>query len=421
MKNTKKSTDTKTYTSRERVRTAIDHKEPDRVPKDMGGAIMTGIMAHALDRLREYLGLPYKKVKVFEVFQMLGEVEMDVIGRFNIDVMPVYPPVQFFGLEKKDYKPWKLWDGTEVLVPGQFNVEIDKDGGWLLHEDGDPDKPVEGKMPKNGFYFDMPSISTFEEDYTPPDLEEIKKENHLQPDELEYMAQRAEMLRARTDKALLLDQWNTVGVAWVGSIPNFLMLLYSDKKYVKDLFKIRTETSIKNFEKIKEYIGDNIDVLGLDGHDYGGQDREFFGPQVFEEVFLPYLKEQNDWIHRNTNWKSFQHICGSLVNLLPLIVETGLDILNPVQTSAKGMGPKWLKDKFGHKLTFWGGGIDSQKTMPFGTVEEVIEEVEERIRIFAPGGGYVFNSIHNIQQNTPPENIEAAFDTAHRVGVYPIR
>jgi uroporphyrinogen-III decarboxylase len=136
---------------------------------------------------------------------------------------------------------------------------------------------------------------------------------------------------------------------------------------------------------------------------------------------LPYLKEQNDWIHANTNWKTFQHICGSLVNILPLIVETGLDILNPVQTSARGMEPQWLKDNFGDKLTFWGGGIDSQKTMPFGTVEEVIKEVEERITTFAPGGGYVFNSIHNIQQNTPPENIEAAFDTAHRIGVYPIR
>jgi hypothetical protein len=420
MDNISKSNEAKKYTSRDRVRSAIDHKEPDRVPKDMGGAIMTGIMAHALDRLRKYLGLPYKKVKVFEVFQMLGEVQMDVIERFKTDVMPVYPPVQFFGLEKKDYKPWKLWDGTEVLVPGQFNVEIDSDGSLLLHVEGDPSKPVEGKMPKNGFYFDNPSISTFEEDYTPPDLEEMKKENHLQPYELEYMAERAERLRSETDKALFLDQWNNVGLAWVGSIPNFLMLMYSDKEYVKDLFKIRTETSIKNFEKIKEYMGDNIDILGLDGHDYGGQDRELFGPQVFEELFLPNFKEQNDWVHRNTSWKTFQHICGSLVNLLPLIVETGLDILNPVQTSAKGMEPQWLKDNFGGKLTFWGGGIDSQKTMPFGSVEEVTREVEERIRIFAPGGGYVFNSIHNIQQNTPPENIEAAFDTAHRVGVYPI-
>jgi hypothetical protein len=282
MENNIKSTDARKYTSRERVLTAIDHKEPDRVPKDMGGAIMTGIMAHALDRLRKYLGLPRRKVKVFEVFQMLGEVEMDVIDRFRLDVMPVYPPVQFFGLEKKNYKPWKLWDGTEVLVPGQFDVETDRDGGWLLREGGDPRKPVEGKMPKNGFYFDMPSISTFEEDYTPPDLEEIKGENHLQPDELEYMAERAGVLRARTDKALLLDQWSKVGVTWVGSIPNFLMLLYTDKEYVKDLFKIRTETSIKNFEKIKEYIGDNIDILGLDGHDYGAQDRELLSPQVFE-------------------------------------------------------------------------------------------------------------------------------------------
>ena len=411
---------TREYTSRERVLASIDHREPDRVPIDLGGTIMSGIMAHALDGLRKYLGLSYKKVKVFEIFQMLGEVELDLIERFKIDIMPVQPLVQMFGIKRKDYKPWKLWDDMEVLVPGQFNIEIDKDGGWLLHEEGDPEKPVEAKMPKNGYYFDMPSISVFDEYYNPPELEEIKKENHILTEELEHIAKRAEALRANTDKALVLDQWSKIGLGGVGSMPNFLMLLYSNKKYVKDLFKIRTETAIKNLERLKKYLGGSIDIIGLDGSDYGGQDRELFSPGVFEELFLPYLKEQNSWIHNNTSWKTFQHTCGSLVNFMPLLVETGVDILNPVQTSAKGMGPKWLKDTFGKKLTFWGGGVDTQKTLPFGSVEEVTRDVKERIKIFAPGGGYIFNPIHNIQQSTPPENIEAAFDTAHKAGVYPI-
>ncbi len=296
------------YTSRDRVLASIEQKEPDRVPIDLGGTIMTGIMAHALDRLRKYLDLPKKPVKVFEVFQMLGEVELDLIEEFRIDVMPVHPIVQFFGLKRKDYKPWKLWDGTEVLMPGQFNVEVDKDGDWLLHQEGNPNKSVKAKMPKNGFYFDIPAISRFERDYKPPDLKEIKTQTILRTWELEYIAKRAENLRSKTDKALVLDQFTSIGLPWVGSIPNFLVMLYSNKKYVMDLFKIRTESAIKNLEKLKEYIGDNIDIIGLDGTDYGGQDKEMFSPQIFEELFVHWLKEQNDWIHHNTKWKTFQHI-----------------------------------------------------------------------------------------------------------------
>ena len=235
------------------------------------------------------------------------------------------------------------------------------------------------------------------------------------------MAKRAEQLRKNTDKALVLDQWGRLGIDWVGSIPNFLMLLYSDKKYVKELFKIRTETAISNLERLKKYLDDNIDIMPLEGADYGGQDRELFSPRIFEELFLPFLKEQNDWVHRNTKWKTFQHICGSLVNMLPAIVDTGLDILNPVQTSAKGMTPKWLKHTFGKKITFWGGGADMQKTLVFGSVDDVKEDVKERIKVFAPGGGFIFNTIHNIQQDTPPENITAVFDTVKEYGMYPIK
>lgn len=411
----------KKLTSKERVLRSLDHKEPDRVPIDLGGSSMSGIMALALDRLRKYLGLPKKKVKVFEIFQMLGEVESDVIERFEIDILPVEPITQFFKIRRENYKPWKLWDGTEVLMPGQFEVEVDSEGNWLLHSQDDLNKPVKAKMPKNGYYFDIPSASEYKKDFCPPDLEDVKRENHLSTEELEHLSERAEILRNSTDKALLLDQWLKIGIRWVGSIPNFLVLLYSNKQYVKDLFNIWTETAIENLEKLRRYLKDNIDIIGLESTDYGAQDREFFSPSIFEEVFLPNLKIQNEWIHQNTNWKTFQHICGSIANFMPLIIETGLDILNPVQTSAAGMDPKWLKDTFGKKIVFWGGGVDTQKTLPFGKVEEIIKEVNQRIKIFAPGGGYVFNAVHNIQQGTPPENIVAAYDTARKFGIYPIK
>jgi len=406
--------------ARQRVLKTLNHEEPDRVPLDMGSTIMSGIMVHPLDRLRKHLGLENRPVKVYEVFQMLGEVELDLVDRLGIDVLPVEPLVQFFGLRRERWKSWKLWDGTDIQVPGQFNVEVDEEGNWLLHTEGDPKQPVEGRMPKDGFYFDMASMIEAHIDYTPPTLEEVKKENHLSNEELEFLAARAEMLRRETDKALLLGCWDKVGLPQVGSIPDFLCLLATDPGYVKDLSAVRTETALNNLEKFRIYLGDNIDILGLDGTDYGSQNNEMFSPELFEELYLPYFKEQNSWVHGNTKWKTWLHTCGSVTRIIPMLIESGLDILNPVQTSAAGMDPTWLKQEFGSKITFWGGGVDTQKTLPFASPEEVEREVAERIRVFAPGGGFVFNPIHNIQQGTPPENILAAYDTARTAGRYPI-
>ncbi|MBN1837917.1 MAG: methyltransferase [Spirochaetales bacterium] len=408
-------------TSRERVVAALNHQEPDRVPLDLGGTIMSGIMAHPLDRLRRHLGLEHRPVRVYEVFQMLGEVEMDVVERLGIDVLPVEPPVQFFGLRREGWKPWRLWDGTEVLMPGQFGVEVDSRGDWLLHTGGDPSRPVEGHMPRGGYYFDMASMTDTHYDYVPPSLEEVRKEERFGSEELEFLAARAETLRRDTDKALLLGCWGKFGLPWVGSIPDFLMLQALDPPYVRELFAVRTETALDNLARVKRYLGDNIDILGLDGTDYGAQNAELFSPDAFEELYVPFFREQNDWVHAHTSWKTWLHTCGSVPNLLPMLVETGLDILNPVQTSAAGMDPAWLKERFGERLSFWGGGIDTQRTLPFGTPEQVAEEVRERIRIFAPGGGFVFNTIHNVQADTPPENIAAAYDTARIAGRYPVR
>ena len=182
-------------TPRERVLKALNFEEPDRVPIDLGATIMSGIMAHSLDRLRRYLRLESRQVKVYEVFQMLGEVEGDLVERLGIDILPVEPLVQFFGLRRERYKPWRLSDGTEVLVPGQFEVGVDPEGNYLLHDEGDRNKPVVARMPKNGFYFDMPSMTEAHFDFKPPPLDEVKKENHLSTEELEFLQERAEKLR----------------------------------------------------------------------------------------------------------------------------------------------------------------------------------------------------------------------------------
>jgi hypothetical protein len=407
-------------TSRERVLATLSFREPDRVPLDLGGSIMSGIMAHALDRLRRHLGLEARPVRVYEVFQMLGEVEMDVVDRLGIDVLPVEPPVQFFGLRREGWKPWRLWDGTEVLVPGEFDVEVAPDGDWLLHMEGDPAQPVEGRMPKNGFYFDMPALTASHFDYSPPPLEQVRREYRLETKELEFLAARAEHLRRATDKALFLGCWDKFGLPWVGSIPDFLVLMVTDTAYVRELFEVRTQTALDNLEKTWRYLGENIDILGLDGTDYGSQNAELFSPKLFGELYVSFFKIQNDWVHRHTNWKTWLHTCGSVTRILPHLVEAGVDILNPLQTSAAGMDPAWLKRTFGGRIAFWGGGVDTQRTLPFASAEKVAAEVRERVRLLAPGGGFVFNTIHNIQQGTPPENIAAAYVSAREAGRYPI-
>ena len=407
--------------SRERVKKSLNFEEPDRIPLDLGGTTTSGIMAHALDRLRNYLKLEKKPVKVNEVLQMLGEVEMDVVERLGIDILPVEPLVQFFGLKRERYKPWKLFDGTGVLVPGDFEVEVDKKGDLLLHHGGDLSKPIEGRMARGGYYFDKPSLTESHPDFTPPALKEVMKNYpRLNQEELNFLRSRTSQLRQETDKALILCRWEAVGLPAVGSIPDFLCLLATDRKYVKDLFELETELTINNLEKLWETLGEDIDIIGLDGYDFGSQRSELFSPKWFEEVYLPYYKKQNDWIHKNTTWKTWMHSCGSIPRIIPFLVESGLDILNPVQCSAEGMDPAWLKDKFGKKLIFWGGGVDTQKTLPFGTPDEVRKEVTERIKTFAPGGGFIFNPVHNIQYGTPPENIAAAYETAKIVGTYPI-
>jgi hypothetical protein len=347
---------------------------------------------------------------------MLGDVEMDVVDRLHLDILPVEPLVQFFGLRREGWKPWKLWDGTAVLVPGQFDVEVDAEGGWLLHSGGDPAKPVEARMPKGGFYFDMPSLTESRPDWVPPRPEDLRREHILGPEELEHMQSRAEQLRRTTDKALMLGPWDSTGLPWVGSIPDFLVLLAAEPSYVREAFAARTEAALENLAALAAHLGDTVDVIGLEGNDFGAQNAELFSPALFAELFAPFLRIQNDWVHAHTGWKTWYHCCGSITRILPMMIDCGVDVINPVQTSAAGMDPAWLKRTFGSRVVFWGGGVDTQRTLPFASPQQVAAEVRERISIFAPGGGFVFNPIHNIQQGTPPENVVAAYEAAREAG-----
>lgn len=406
--------------SRERVLKAINHEEADRVPIDLGGSIVTGIMARALVRLRRHLGMD-GDVRVYDVLQMLGEVTLDLVERLGIDVLPIQGESISFGLLNRDYKPWTLFDGTPVLMPGAFRVEVSPEGEWLLHKDGDPRKPVIARMPRDGFYFDDLNGIRMAPDFKPPAIESLRAGGwwQVQDETLRYMQEQARLLRCSTDKALVLLAGG-LGVPMVSSFPDWLILLATEKTYIRELMGLGAEIALENLARYWQALGDDVDVIIISTLDYGGQNRELFSPALFEELFVPCYKVQCDWIHRHTPWKVFVHCCGSIPNLIEPLIRAGVDILNPVQTSAAGMDPWWLKSAFGERITFWGGGVDTQRVLPFGTPEEVHRDVAQRIRIFAPGGGFVWAAIHNIQCDVPPENIVAAIETVHELGWYPV-
>lgn len=412
--------------SRDRVMAAINHQEPDRIPVDIGGSLVSGIMAGALTRLRQHLGIHDSPVKVYDCFQMLGEVSLDLVERFDLDVLPIEPDyIVWDFLRSRNHKPWTLFDGTEVLMPGSFEVEFSPEGHWLLHEGCDPDQPVVARMPKDGFYFDTIKVTGWDMQYEPPTLEDLRKEgwHRVREDTLRVLQDKAQMFRrSAPDKALVMTDWNqgSLGPAAVGSVPEWLAILVSEPEYVADLFALATEIALDNLKLYWEALGDTIDVIHIDGHDFGSQNRELFSPRLFRQYHVPAYKVQCDWIHQHTPWKTAKHCCGSIPHLIGPMSEAGIDILNPVQTSATGMDPQWLKDTFGDRITFWGGGVDTQRVLPFGTPDEVYRHVVERARILGPGGGFIWAAVHNIQYNVPPENIVAALQAVRDCGQYPL-
>jgi uroporphyrinogen-III decarboxylase len=410
--------------SRERVLRAINHQEPDRVPVDLGGSIVTGIMAGALVRLRERLGLSHQGVKVYDQFQMLGEVAPDLVELFKVDLLPVEPEIITFGFRNRNFKPWTLFDGTPVLMPGDFDVVETAEGDWLVREGGDPDRPVVARMPKDGFYFDRIDVSGWNQEYVPPPIEQLRRERwrRLADEELQHFQGLAQTLRETTDKALVLTNWTDSGIgpAKVGSMAEWLVILASEPDYVEDLMGLATEIALDNLELYWQALGGTIDIFNIDGFDYGAQNRELFSPRLFEKFYVPAYKAQCDWIHGHTPWKVAKHCCGSIPHLIEPMIQAGIDILNPVQTSAAKMEARWLAETFGDRITFWGGGVDTQRILAFGTPEQVYRDVVERLTIFAPRGGFIWAPIHNIQYTVPAENIVAAFRAVHEYGTYPI-
>ncbi|MHC4400221.1 MAG: uroporphyrinogen decarboxylase family protein [Planctomycetota bacterium] len=398
--------------SRQRVACALNHREPDRVPIDLGGTRQSGVAAGTYHRLKERLGVA-TPTRVYDLYQMLAEVERPIMERFGADVIGLYRPAVIFGIRNEGWKPWRLFDGTPVEVPGGFNPITEPNGDLVLPG---PDGVPIARMPKDGFYFDR--------------LEKFPGAIHADPDTLElplltdeecdHLHDQAEAYHQNTDLAIEVAMGPPFELFFglgTGDFSAWMMTLAGEPEYVRALYEKLVEAWLENLRRLYDAVGDRVQIVQFND-DLGTQEAPFLSVPMFRELIMPYYKRGLDWIHTNTPWKVFMHNDGAIFDFLPTLIEMGVDILNPVQTTAKGMDAVKLKEQFGDSVVFWGAACDCQKTLPFGTPEEVAQEVRQSIRVFAPGGGYVLAAVHNVQAGVPPENVVALFDTAQTCGVY---
>jgi len=418
-------------THRDRIRTALGHKEPDAIPIDFGSTAVTGIHVSCVAALRDHFGLERQPVKVHEPYQMLGWLEDDLLEAMDIDTIGVPPPRTMFGFPNTGWREHLLpWD-QEVLVPSGFVVRKDEAGDLLIHPEGDPAAPPSGRMPLGGFFFDaivrQPPID--ENRLDPKDnLEEFSP---ITDEDLEYFRTAVQARQSSTRAVVATFGGTAFGdIALVPApflkqprgirdIAEWYISTATRKEYVHAVFERQAEIALANLERIHTVVGDGIDCLFVCGTDFGTQTSSFCSPATFQELYAPYYRRVNEWIHSRTAWKTMKHSCGAVEPFIGHFIDCGFDILNPVQCSAAGMSPRHLKERYGGRIIFWGGGVDTQRTLPFGTPDEVRAEVLERCEIFSPGGGFVFNTIHNIQARTPVANILAMLEGVRIFNGYP--
>ncbi len=410
--------------SRQRVHASLNHQTPDRIPLDLGASPVTGMHVSSVYKLRQALelDLPGTPVKVIEPYQMLGEIKPDLMEVLGVDVVGLWGRNTMFGYPLENWKPWTFFDVTPVLVPGDFNTQAEVNGDILMYPEGDKTAPPSARMPAGGFYFDaivrQPEII---EDMLDP-ADNLEEFHLVTTEDLDHFEIEANRLYTETDQAILANFGGT-GFGDIALVPavqlknpqgirdmeEWYMSTVTRRDYVWQVFEGQCQIGLDNLQRIHQRVGDMVSVLFVSGTDFGTQTGPFISPNAYRDLYQPFHKIINDWVHQHTGWKTFIHSCGAVAKLYPDFIEAGFDIINPVQTSAAGMEPELLKENFGCQVTFWGGGVDTQQALPFGTPEEVRQQVRERLQIFGEGGGFVFNPIHNVQSGVPVENLLALY------------
>ncbi|MCX8037170.1 MAG: uroporphyrinogen decarboxylase family protein [Candidatus Sumerlaeia bacterium] len=404
--------------SRERILAAIEHRQPDRVPVDLGATPSSGISAIAYGNLKRHLGIADGHTRIYDVVQQLAQPEDFILDRFRVDVVDVG---RSFNTNDNDWYDITLADGQKAQYPVWFRPERQPDGSYVArHRDG----TELARMPAGGTFFDQtcfPYIDGYPSDYS--GLREAMSKvlwaafahspwDHAgEPDFWAQLRQRAIALRQSTDRAIMiacgcnLFEWGT----FLRRMDNFLMDLYTEQKQVERLLDALMEVHMAGLGKVCEAVGDVVDILRF-GDDLGTDSGPFMAPEIYRKLFKPRHTQLCAYVHRHTTMKTFLHSCGSIYALLPDLIEAGYDVINPVQTSCRNMEPERLKREFGRDICFWGGGCDTRAILNRATPQEVKDHVKRRLEIFSPGGGFVFNTVHNILPEVPPQNVVAMFE-----------
>ena len=392
------------------------------IPFDLGSTAVTGAHVSVVKGLREHYGLANGPVKVHEPYQMLGLIEDDLAAAMGVHTSGVFARTTMLGFPLEGWKEWRAPWGQEVLVPDGFRTTTDAQGDILIYPEGDLGVPPSAKMPSSGLYFD--SLIRQE----PIDESRLDPADNLEeftPISSADLAHLKRSVRDASRKArAVVASFGGTGLGDIALVPGPFMKhprgirdvtewyisTATRQDYLARVFDKQTEVAVANLARIHEEVGDGIDAVFLCGTDFGTQTTQFCSPDTFESLYAPFYRRMNSWIHEHTSWKTFKHSCGAIAPLLPHMIDAGFDIINPVQLSAAGMDARELKRRYGAQVVFWGGGVDTQKTLPFGTPSEVRAEVLERCGILGKGGGFVFNPVHNIQARTPIPNIVAMID-----------
>lgn len=384
--------------SRERVLTALNHKEPDRVPFDMGGTVATGIQAKAYRRLRQYLGLPEKEITIIDMLQQLALVDDDVMERLGSDVRNISPrSTASFKIELKDTP-----DGQYRYFYDEYQI------GWRMPSDG-------------GMYYDM-----FEHpisgEITPETVDAYKLPDPLDPARFAGLREASQKVLEQEKRALVIGNMSA-GIfellLWTRGFKDGYADWAGNPELSRKILRKYMDLQLAYWEKMFEVMqGIPIDVVQM-ADDLAGQNGLLISPRSYRKQLKPFHKEMFDYIHSKSGAKIFFHSCGSIHTLIPDLIEIGVDILNPVQVNAANMDSAELKREYGKDICFWGGGVDTQMAFDENhTPAEVRADVRKRLADFMPGGGFIFSTIHNIQGNVPPENIMAMWDTIQEYGRY---
>jgi len=403
--------------SRERILSAINHKEPDKVPIDLGATPSSGISAIAYNNLKKHLGISGGSTQTYDVVQQVIQPEDVILNQFGIDIVDVG---RMFNDKPSDWYDYRLADGSMAKYPIWFKpVEENNHSMNVYHKDG----TRIAQMPLGATFFDQtyfPYVDGYPKDYSNLDYEMGKVlwqglahspwDHASESDFWSQLRTKAIELRNSTDRAISvvcgcnLLEWGM----FLRRMDNFLMDCYIDQSNVESLLEQLMERHMRTLENVCNAVGDVVDILRF-GDDLGMDQGPMIGPDIYRKLFKPRHKQLCEYVHKHSSMKTFLHSCGSIYSLMPDLIDAGYDVINPVQTTAMNMNPAVLKKEFGRDITFWGGGCNTRTVLNTGTPQEVRENVLRNLDIFAPGGGYVFNQEHNIMPDVPPQNIVAMY------------